>query len=99
MPVNHRFEIQVSAYRACCEFDCCLMVSAIKQNAVAQDSIAQCQRRLVEDRHVHIIDLQYFLQPSGDLQPRFEAFMLVALTRQQYTYIHIGKRSSLAARE
>lgn len=98
MTFQNRLEIEVRIERLCLEHDSCLRVTAEEQNTIPKNRVTQRRRRLIQNQHIHIVDMQNIHQPPYEIEAPVEASFIVRPTVEQHGYVHIALRPGPAAR-
>jgi len=98
VPFQDGFEVQIFIDGAYAEGDHLVAVATVQELAVAQYSVAERWRGLVQDSYIHIVCVQELFQIADEFQASIEALPRIGLASQQHSKIHIRKGVGLAAR-
>ncbi len=91
-------EVEVLGHCSCPELEQCASVTTRQQDTVSDDSKAQRQPNLVEDRDIDIIDPQHPHHAHGDVEARIEALMVVWVATEVDRDVYVRQWPGLATR-
>lgn len=90
MTFQNRLEIEVRIERLYLEHDPYLRVTAKEQNAIPKNCVTQRWRRLIQNQHTHIVDVQNVHQPAHDFEASVETSFIAGPAVEQHGYVHIA---------
>ncbi|MBM2849400.1 MAG: hypothetical protein HW418_2342 [Anaerolineales bacterium] len=74
-----------------------VVVTTEKQSPISDNTIPQCQRRLIQDGNIHVIHVQMIHEAARHVQTDLKAKIIIRLALQKDGKIHVGERIGLTA--